>query len=83
MCEGAMATASFWFRKRGGSVSRWLTIMTSTGEDLDILGGIYCNAPRREGEDDESLRLRCLQNWRDDDGASDRDQGGTGGVSGD
>lgn len=66
MCEGVMAVASFHFRKRGGSVSRWLTIMTSGGEDLDMLGRIYCNAPRRDGEGDESLRLRCLENWRDD-----------------
>lgn len=66
MVRGEMAIASFKFLERGGSVTRWLTIMTSMGEELDMLGKIYCGAPRRQGEGDESLRKRCMENWRPD-----------------
>lgn len=48
------------YQANGGRVDRLLTILCSSGEDLTLLGRIYCNAPREFGEDDESLRIRCL-----------------------
>lgn len=56
------------FLSNGGRVDRQLTIMGSSGDELTTLGRIYCNATREPGEDDESLRIRCLTGWRDDAG---------------
>jgi hypothetical protein len=62
--DEAAEAAQTAFIARGGATDRLLTILTSSGDDLSILGRIYCNAERADGEGDDSLRLRCLENWR-------------------
>lgn len=62
----AMEAASRGFIERGGGVDRWLLIMTSSGEDIDAMATIWCNASTREpGESDRDMRLKAFLGWRE------------------